>query len=315
MRWFDAHNHLQDRRLGPEPERWIPVAAGAGVAGMGVHGTCEADWPAVRALALGRPSVIPSFGLHPWRVSARSPAWREVLAGFLDSTPHAGLGEVGLDRWILDQTPERCLELGTGPGGPAPLEVQVSVLREQLDLASERGLPVTLHCLRAWGPLMDCLRGRPRLPRGFLLHSYGGSAELVPEWVRLGGYFSVSGDSLHPRKASHAAVLRSIPRDRLLIETDAPDQLPPPEWVSHPAVDDRGRPVNAPANLPRIAVGLAGLLGVSLEELSARCEANWMRFFGAGGAGFVGLTAPAGSAGAASAAPATDPEGSCSDRR
>lgn len=280
MRWFDAHNHLQDARLGPKPERWIPVAAAAGVAGMVVNGTCESDWPEVRRLAERCPSVIPAFGLHPWRVSARSSGWLGTLVEFLDSMPQAGLGEVGLDRWILEQTPERFLELGGGPVGPAPLEDQLAVLREQLDLASERGLPVTLHCLKAWGPLMDCLRGRPRLPRGFLLHSYGGSAEGVPEWVALGAYFSVSGHSLHPRKASHAAALRAIPRDRLLVETDAPDQRPPDEWVSHPAVDARGRPVNAPANLARIAEGLAALLGMPPGELAEHSEANWLRFFG-----------------------------------
>jgi TatD DNase family protein len=280
MRWFDAHNHLQDARLGPEPERWVSIAATTGIAGMVVNGTSEADWPEVRRLAARCPSVIPAFGLHPWRVSARSPGWRVKLVEFLDSTPQAVLGEVGLDRWILEQTPERCLELGTGPCGPAPLEVQLAVLEEQLDLAMERRLPVTLHCLKAWGPLMDCLRRRPRLPRGFLLHSYGGSAEGVPEWVALGAYFSVSGHSLQPRKAPHAAVLRTIPRDRLLVETDAPDQSPPPEWVSHPAADACGRPVNAPANLVRIAEGLAVLLDMAPSELAEHCEANWRRFFG-----------------------------------
>ena len=288
---------------------------------MVVNGTSEADWPQVRRLAEQCPSVIPAFGLHPWRVSARSGAWREFLVECLDHTPRVGLGEVGLDRWVLDQPLERCLAMGTGPQGPASLEIQLEVLEVQLDLASARGLPVTLHCLKAWGALLDCLRRRPRLPRGFLLHSYGGSAELVSEWVGLGGWFSISGHSLHARKATHAAVLRAIPRDRLLLETDAPDQLPPPEWVSHPATDALGHPVNHPANLVRIAEGVSGLLGIPIEELSAQCEANWMQFFGPRlqdvteplPMGF--LTAPSGSAAIAAAARAFDPTGSCSGHR
>lgn len=73
MRWFDAHNHLQDSRLGNDPRGWVSAAAAAGIAGMVVNGTCEGDWPEVRRLAAQCPSVIPAFGLHPWRVSARSP--------------------------------------------------------------------------------------------------------------------------------------------------------------------------------------------------------------------------------------------------
>jgi len=317
MRWCDAHNHLQDSRLGNDPLGWVSAAAAAGIAGMVVNGTCEGDWPEVRRLADLCPSVIPAFGLHPWRVSARTPRWRDALIESLDQTPRAGLGEAGLDRWILDQSRERCIELGTGPQGPAPLEEQLQVLDQQLALASDRGLSVTLHCLKAWGPLMDCLRRRPRLPRGFLLHSYGGSVELVPELIRLGAYFSISGHSLHPRKASHAAVFRAIPRDRLLIETDAPDQLPPADWVSHFTTDARGISVNSPVNLVRIAEGVSGLLGIPIEELATQCEANWMRFFGPPFLTGTGprVTRPVGFAGVAEVAPASDPTGSCSGHR
>ena len=281
MRWFDAHNHLQDPRLGDDPSAGVSAASAAGVAGLVVNGTCEADWPEVRRIALLGPSVIPAFGLHPWKVSSRTPGWRQSLIECLERTPGAVLGEVGLDRWILEQSPGRCLELGCGPRGPAPMEEQLAVFEEQLELAAGRALPVTVHCLKAWGPLMDSLRRRPRLPRGFLLHSFGGPVELVPELVRLGAFFSISGHSLHPRKASaHGPLFRSIPRDRLLIETDAPDQIPPAEFISHPATDPRGHPVNSPANLPRIAEGVAALLGIPITELAGHCEANWRRFFG-----------------------------------
>ncbi|MCE2825797.1 MAG: TatD family hydrolase [Verrucomicrobium sp.] len=280
MRWHDAHNHLQDPRLGDAPATRLAQALSAGVAGMVVNGTCETDWPTVLHLAERFAEVIPAFGLHPWRVPTRSACWLETLEGFLDRCPGAGVGEVGLDGWILDQSAERCLELGIGPSGPAPMPMQVEALDAQLDLAATRGLPVSLHCLRAWGPLLDRLRNRAPLPRGFLLHSYGGSRELVPELVRLGAHFSLSGHSLHPRKADQLAVFRAIPRDRWLVETDAPDQLPPPEWISHPANGPGGRPVNSPANLPRIAIGLATHLGVPAADLAALCEANWRRFFG-----------------------------------
>jgi TatD DNase family protein len=280
MHWFDAHNHLQDPRLGTNPSGWVSAASAAGVLGMVVNGTCETDWPEVLRLASLHPSVIPAFGLHPWRVSGRTPGWLGSLIECFDRTPGAVLGEIGLDRWILDLPVDRLPQVGSGLLGPAPIEEQLAVFEAQLDLATERALPVTVHCLKAWGALMESLRRRPPLPRGFLLHSYGGPAELVPELVRLGAFFSISGHSLHPRKASHGPLFRSIPRDRLLIETDAPDQIPPAAFISHPATDPRGLPVNSPANLPRIAEGVAVLLEIPIEALAERCEANWHRFFG-----------------------------------
>ena len=283
-RLYDAHNHLMDDRFSGVEHDLVSAAVGVGVVRMVVNGSCVADWEAVRHLTLRHPEVQASYGLHPWYLPTRPVDWASELERRLAEDPSAGVGETGLDRWILDLPVDRRPGPTCGPLGPAPMEVQRAVFEAQLDLATERALPVTVHCLKAWGPLMDCLRRRPALPRGFLLHSYGGPAELVPELVRLGAFFSISGHSLHPRKAAHGPLFRSIPQDRLLIETDAPDQIPPAGFISHPATDPRGLPVNSPANLPRIAAGVAALLEIPIEALADRCESNWRRFFGRPGA-------------------------------
>lgn len=272
LRLCDAHNHLQDERLGGRQEELIAICRAEGIVAMVVNGACEADWPAVAALARRHADlVIPAFGYHPWYVAERSPAWRERLAEALDSTPGAVIGEIGLDRWKagLDWT------------------AQPEVFTAQLRLAAERELPVSIHCLQAWGPLLECLRAGPRPARGFLLHSYGGPVELIPELTRLGAYFSLPGYFAHARKERQRETFRRVPPERLLVETDAPDQALPEERVRHhlpppptAAPGDAARPLNHPANLGAVYAFAAALLGRPLEELAAQVEANFLRLFG-----------------------------------
>src|SRR5712671_1882505 len=99
LRLFDAHNHLQDERLQPLLDAVLESLAQEPIVKMVVNGSCEEDWPAVKALAEKNPRVIPSFGYHPWYVKERTPGWQRRLTDFLDSVPSA-IGEIGLDRWI-----------------------------------------------------------------------------------------------------------------------------------------------------------------------------------------------------------------------
>lgn len=285
MRLFDAHNHLQDPRFGGRQEEIVRACREAGIVGMVVHGTGEADWPAVAGLARRHPDlVIPAFGLHPWQVGGRSSGWRERLVGFLDAFPGALVGEIGLDRWMLEE-PERW-RAHLGPRGaswvPASLEEQQEVFEEQLGLARERGRPAGLHCLRAWGRLQEALGSPGRPGPGVLLHSYGGPAELVPGLARQGAYFSCSGWFLHPRKRRQLEVFRRVPPDRLLAETDAPDQPLPTEWQRPLPSGDPAAAINHPGQLAGVYAGLAAAVGESSAALARRLEDNFGRWTGVG---------------------------------
>ena len=229
---------------------------------MVVNGSCEEDWPAVRTLARQHPRLLPSFGYHPWYVRERSADWKTKLIACLD--PPAAIGEIGLDRWKPDlDTPE-----------------QEEVFIWQLRLAAERGLPVSIHCLQAWGRMLEILRTEPRPPCGFLLHSYGGSRELIEPLAELGAYFSFPGYFAHDRKARQRETFRHVPPERLLVETDAPDQLLPDALNSHPLTDaSSGRPLNHPANLGAVYTFLAQWLDEPLPDLARRVENNFRRLF------------------------------------
>lgn len=263
LRLYDAHNHLQDERLNVDGAMWQALAAEQ-VRYMVVNGACEADWPAVRELARAHPQVIPSFGYHPWYVQERSAQWCEVLAQYL-GTGTAAVGEIGLDRWIRDHD----------------LPLQEEMFVAQMHLAAERNLPVSIHCLQAWGRLHDLLRAGPRPQCGFVLHSFGGPREMIEPLARLGAYFSLPGYFAHERKHRQREAFRHVPPDRLLIETDAPDQPLPDDLVQYvlPSSNE-GKPLNHPANLGAVYRFAATLFEEPLEKLAARVEQNFLRVFG-----------------------------------
>lgn len=278
MNWFDAHNHLQDARFGGRQDDLLAEAAEAGVRRMVVNGSGEDDWGAVAALARRSPLVLPSFGCHPWYLRERTERWREALRARLEEFPGAGVGEIGIDGWLPEQPPHIQARYGVSP--PA-LDEQEAPFVWQLELAAELDRPATIHCLGAFGRLRDLLSTNRRPARGFLLHSYGGPAEMVPEFARLGAYFSFPGYFGHDRKEPRREAFRRVPAERLLVETDAPDQLPPEEWIRRPAPPAAdGRAVHHPANLPAVYELLAQVRGAPLEGLARQVEANFTRLFG-----------------------------------
>lgn len=266
MTFYDAHNHLQDDRFAGRQAELVAASRTAGVARMVVNGACETDWPQVAALAQAFPDlVVPSFGYHPWYLGERTPRWRETLVKWLDQTPGAVVGEIGLDRW----------KPGLAYAG------QEEVFLAQLQLAAERNLAASIHCLQTWGRLRELLQTSPRPARGFLLHSYGGPVEMVAPLARLGAHFSFPGYFMHERKARQRETFKHVPADRLLIETDAPDQLLPDMANANPLADpSNGTPLNHPANLPAVYQFVADLRGVPLATLAVQVEENFQRLFG-----------------------------------
>ena len=255
MTLFDSHNHLQ--RFG-DPARIIAEMREVGIGGCVVNGTSQDDWGAVAKLAEEFPDFVqPAFGLHPWHAHRRTDGWLKSLESYLDRFPDASIGECGLDGWVAE---------------PA-IEIQREVFLPQLAIARERKLPVTIHALKAWEPLFEAFEAEAP-PDRFLMHSFGGSPELAKRLVPMGAWFSFSGYFLHPRKSKVVESFKVIPGDRLLIETDAPDMMPPVEFVER---EIEG--MNHPANLTRIVKGLAERLGVDVEQLAKETAENHARFF------------------------------------
>lgn len=278
MKLYDAHNHLHDEWLAPHLDRIAAELTSAGIAGAVVNGTTPDDWPQVSALASRFSWVVPSYGVHPWDCGNRPADWLGLLESRLASEPRARIGEIGLDRWILDRAKPDDPRL-TGLRR-APLDEQIEAFTAQLALAARDNRAASIHCIDAWGALFDTLRTTPLPARGFLLHAYSGPAEMVPPFADLGAYFSFNGSFLDPRRTRQREVFKAVPADRLLVETDTP-AMPLPlalEKFSLPP-SPAGTRLNHPANLAAVYQGLAGLLGRPVKSLETQVERNFQRLF------------------------------------
>jgi TatD DNase family protein len=279
---YDAHNHFHDDWLASNRADIDQALHAVGLQRAVVNGTCEQDWPVVASLGREYRWILPSYGLHPWDCGNRSPSWQKLLGAQLEANPGAAVGEIGLDRWILERArPDDPRLAGLRR---APLDEQIEVFMWQLELAATFVRPASIHCLDAFGALLETLMRARRPVQGFLLHAYGGPMEMVKKFADLGAYFSFNGSFLDDRHAAKQEVFRHIPADRLLVETDAPAMPLPQQWATHrlpPAPG--GQTINHPANLEAAYAGLASLRGVSVEELALAVETNFLRLFGAQG--------------------------------
>lgn len=260
---IDAHMHLQEEVLEGHVERVVERARMVGVHFLACNGTHPGDWDRTLELARTYRGIVPCLGLHPWFIDGRPPGWLERLAD-LTRAGHACVGEAGLD----------ALSPGAGVGA------QLEVLLPQLELAKELRRPAMIHCVRAFGHLLAALTEVGPLPAGFLLHSYAGPPDLVPQFARLGAVFSFGGNVLDERHKRARRSLASVPENRLLVETDAPALLPPPDFRTHVLRGDAGRLWNEPANLPAILRGIAALRGTPPEDLARLVWRNAQRLLG-----------------------------------
>ena len=237
---FDTHVHLDADCLRGNLDRETRRALQSGVGNFLIPGVRREGWPLLFSAARDVPGALVAPGLHPLAAAE----WNEEAAAeltdlFSDSLTVA-VGEIGLDAFI------------DSPG----LEVQEAAFRAQLRLAVEAQLPVLIHCRRATGKLLNILREEKAGRIGGILHAFSGSIETAREAIRLGFVLGFGGPLTYPNARRIPEVLRQVPQEAIVLETDAPD-LPP-----HPR---RGEP-NSPANLPLIARRVAEVRGWSEEE-------------------------------------------------
>lgn len=232
---------------------------GRGITGCVVNATREEDWQAVAGLAANFPGFVkPAYGIHPWFADTVTEGWELRLREILTSDPEATVGEIGVDGWV--DSPK--------------IEVQREIFMKQVNIAAELERVMTVHCLKAWEPLFSVMDETEKWPEKFLMHSFGGSIEVAERLLRKGAWFSFSGYFLQPRKSKVLEVFRKLPKDRILLETDAPEMMPPEEFVEF----QLGEEINHPGNLGRIAEAFDREMGGGiLGEIEKNSRAFWGR--------------------------------------
>lgn len=185
----DAHTHLSCARHMDERELLLPAC---------ICSSCPSEWEELARIAQKHTGkIIPSFGIHPWHVDESSLQSIETLSSFLQQFPHAGIGEIGLDHTR---------------NAAAPLDLQQEIFECQLNLACQTGRAVSIHCVKAWGRLLDSLEKFH--PSRILIHGWKGPSEILPRLHALNCRFSIGLSSMDEQN------ILSIPANRLLVESD-----------------------------------------------------------------------------------------------
>lgn len=257
MAFYDSHCHLDPMRFGDDLPQVLARARAAGVAKMTVIGTRAADSEAAADLAAREPGLVSAAGIHPNDVAEiGADEWDRVVR-LLSAGRARAVGETGLD-WYRDS---------------APPELQRDFFDRHLRLAQDLGLPVVIHTRESirdtLDMLHDALRRGPLVP---VLHSFTGSAAEAAEAVEIGCSLGFAGMVTFRSAADLREVAKTVPLDRLLIETDSPFLSPEPF---------RGRR-NEPAHVIHTARCLAIARGEPLEKLAAATTANAERVFSNG---------------------------------
>jgi len=214
---IDAHLHLQtipwNSCFADTPGRDIIdsflIKGGKSIC----NGTSPLDWDLVTSLAKLYPEeLVPFYGVHPWYVDALPENWLENLRFMLAGSGY-GIGEIGLDR---------------AHSSKADFTHQKSVFIDQLDLALSMDLPVAVHCVRAWGILLEILQEKLLIKIGnnkycripVMIHSFNGSLEIMKQLTDMSVFISVSPYLLSVRAEYLREIIKETPLERILVESD-----------------------------------------------------------------------------------------------
>jgi TatD DNase family protein len=257
----DTHAHLDFSKFDGDRPAVLSRAWAAGVVAIVTIGVDLPSSEQAVALAEAHDGVYATVGMHPHDAKALD---GNVLARFRELGCHekvVAVGEIGLD-FYRDLSPR---------------EVQRRAFQAQLAWAAQLGKPVVIHDRDAHDEIMEVLaiwageqRGSPLEGRLGVLHTFSGDRAMAERAVELGFYLSVAGPVTYPNAGQLREVVRAVPLDRLLVETDCPFLAPHPH---------RGKR-NEPAYVRLVAERVAALKDRPLDEVAEATTANARRLFG-----------------------------------
>lgn len=250
----DSHCHLDFPDFAEERAEIIARARAAGVGLMVTISTRVRRFDQIREIAEQFPEVVCSIGTHPHNAAEEEGIAAHELVAIAQHPRVVAIGEAGLD-YFYDR---------------APRDVQAAGFREHIAASRITGLPLVIHARDADDDIAAILEdemGKGAFP--FILHCFSSGRALAETGVKLGGYISFSGILTFRKSDELRAIARDMPRDRLLVETDAPYLAPMPH---------RGKR-NEPAFVAHTAAVLGETIGVGSDEIARITTENFFRLF------------------------------------
>jgi TatD DNase family protein len=250
--YFDSHCHVTDAAFREDREAVFRRARDAGVVRLVSIASNVEDAGGALALARGREGVWATAGVHPHEAGEAAPDAIDAVRRLAAEPEVVAVGETGLD-FFYDN---------------APRDEQRALFSAHLELAAELGLPAVVHAREADDDIAAALGAMPSGTMG-VLHCFTGGLRGFEAAMSAGWYVSFSGIASF-KSFSVAELLREVPQDRLLIETDSPYLAPVPH---------RGKR-NEPAFVVQVAQAVARHLGAELADVARMTSDNACRFYG-----------------------------------
>jgi TatD DNase family protein len=251
--FFDTHAHLDISPLREAEHDVVARARAAGVGHLVTVGIDAASSARAIEIAHRHEGVYAAVGVHPHDAATLTPEALVDLERLASCDKVVAIGETGLDYYR-----DRC-----------PRDVQRAAFREQIRLARRCRLPVIVHDREAHADVLAILREEGAAEAGGILHCFSGHLAMAREVVDMGFLVSIPGTVTYKSAETLADVVRGLPLERLLIETDCPYLAPVPH---------RGKP-NEPSYVPLVAARIAELKGVTVEDVGRVTTLNARRLF------------------------------------
>lgn len=255
MAWIDTHAHLADDSLFSQLDDVLARAQRASVSEMICVAVDAQTSAKAHELSHARSNIWASAGIHPnYANLAQNGDWESIQTLARDPRVCA-LGETGLDLYWDD----------------CPFDIQQANFERHWDLSRETQLPLIIHMRDCEAEMLTALKKQfASGPLRGVMHSFAGSAQTAKECLEMGLYISFAGMVTYKKSQELREVAKSIPLDRILVETDSPYLSPEPFRSKRP---------NEPAMVIHTAKCLAESIGIPLLELSERTLSNTKRLF------------------------------------
>ncbi len=250
---IDSHCHIDDARFDVDRDVMMNRARNAGVEHFVTIG-CDLETSlAAVALADKHPFISATVGVHPHEVKLIQEGWYDELRLLGRSARVVAYGEIGLD-YHYDHSPR---------------DVQRIRFREQIQLARELKLPIVIHTREAQEDTITILKEEKASELGGVFHCFSGDAWLAKDALDLGFYLSFSGVVTFQNAVMLREIVKTVPLDRILVETDSPYLTPAPY---------RGKR-NEPAYVRQVAEKIAEIHGISVQEVEDATSGNASSLF------------------------------------
>lgn len=251
---FDTHAHLNDEKFDEDREQVLDSIRKSDVNYVVAPAVDIPSSVQVIRLANENEFIFAAVGIHPHEAKGCDEESIDVLRELARSPKVVAIGEIGLD-YYYDFSPR---------------EVQKRLFKLQIELANEIGLPIIVHDRDAHADTMDIIKKFKKADTGCVLHCYSGSAHMAMEYVGMGCHISIAGPVTFKNNKKTEEVVREVPIEKLLIETDSPYLAP------HPYRGKR----NDPLKVEHVAARIAQIKGIPYEQVCEVTTRNAKVFFG-----------------------------------